>query len=81
MEGLGVPVEIATTEAHVPSFMVREHFPPLKSLGNKIQPVDCKIILLLFSGEMGVLPADKEGGRGEGRKWRGGEGERSGEWS
>ena len=26
VEGLGVPVEIATTEAHVPSFMVGNNF-------------------------------------------------------
>ena len=53
VEGLGVPVEIATTEAHVPSFMVRESF---------LQKKTILIILLLFSGEMGVLSVDKEGG-------------------
>ena len=53
VEGLGVPVEIATTEAHVPSFMVRDNF---------VFKNSTLIILLLFSGEMGVLPVDEEGG-------------------
>ena len=53
VEGLGVPVEIATTEAHVPSFMVREHC---------FQKHSTLIIWILFSGEVGVLPVDEEGG-------------------
>ena len=53
VEGFGVPVEIASTEAHVPSFMVREHC---------FQKHSTLIIWILFSGEVGVLPVDEEGG-------------------
>ena len=63
VDGLGVPVEVATTEAHVPSFMVREHF-FLKSLWKRSSVffVLFLIILPLFSGKMGVLPVDSKGG-------------------
>ena len=55
LKELGVPVEIATTQAHVPSFMVGKSsicWPPL--------------IVAWVPGEVGLLPSDEARGRGEG---------------